>query len=216
MRMSARKLLARICAVGMLFTVGGVYATWHYILPPDPILVSPLVGLDGFYYKTEEVLPGDSNHQMNAFGLLDYIVHNVKIGLNSSKGDRLLVQIEDADNGELHSRDNITSSNLKHIFEDTASTALEFTLEYISDTEIWAYVYMDTDIDKAVARYQEGVDKVRILTYKAVIIRSAAGKRDWDHLGAAEGYATVERCGGFYAIDAKSWAGKSDELAVAT
>ena len=117
MRRSARKLLARVCAAGMCLTIGGVYATWNYIVAPKPISTSPLVGLDGFYYRTEEVLPGDSDHQMNAWGLLDYIVHNVKIGLNSSKGDRLLVQIEDAPNGQLHSKDNITSSNLKHIFQ---------------------------------------------------------------------------------------------------
>lgn len=216
MRRSARKLLARVCAASMCLTVGGVYATWHYIIAPDPISTTPLVGLDGFYYKTQEVLPGDSEHQMNAWGLLDYIVNNVKIGLNSSKGDRLLVQIADANKGELHSRDHITASNLKHIFEDTESTALEFTLEYISDTELCAYIYADTDLDKAQSRYEEGVDQVRILTYKAVILRSAPGKRDWYHLGAAEGYATVVRAGSFYAIDAKSWAGKSDELALTT
>ena len=85
-----RKLSVLFCAMGMWLMSGGVYAMSNYIMPPKDISLMPLLGLDGFYYKKEEVLPGDYNNQMNAYGLFDYIVNNVKIGLNSSIGDRLL------------------------------------------------------------------------------------------------------------------------------
>ena len=79
--------MAFVCALVLSLTVGGVYAMWFYYLPADPVLSNPILGLTGFYYKSEEVLPDDEGNQMNAMGLIDYIINNVKIGLNSSKGD---------------------------------------------------------------------------------------------------------------------------------
>jgi len=208
MRIS-RGILAFVCALGLSLTVGGVYAMWFYYLPADPVLSNPLLGLTGFYYKSEEVLPDDEQNQMNAMGLIDYIINNVKIGLNSSKGDRLLGEIIDSDD-VLHSKENIQGSNLKHIFEDTASTALEFTLEYISQTEVYAYVYADVDLDDAKDLYVSGIDSVRIPVYKTLITRSGSNKRDWDDVGTATGYATVVIEGSFYTIDTNTWAGKSE------
>ena len=60
----------------MGLTVGGVHAAWNYILEPEPVMDRSLLGVTGFYYKTEEVLPDDQEHQMNAMGLLEYIITN--------------------------------------------------------------------------------------------------------------------------------------------
>ena len=205
-----KRILLLSCILLLCMPIGGVYALWNYYQPLEPTLTNSLVGLVGFYYKTEEVLPSDKANQMNAYGLVEYTINNSKIGLNSSKGDRLLEQVEEVDDFQLHSKDGIKASNLKHIFEDSASQAMEFTLEYISDTQICVYVYMDSDIEDAEEFYQSGVDIVRIPVYKTLVVRSKAGARDWDDVGTAEGYATVVRRGGFYAIDASTWAGKSE------
>ena len=137
-------------------------------------------------------------------GLIDYIINNVKIGLNSSKGDRVLGEIIDSDD-VLHSKENIQGSNLKHIFEDTASTALEFTLEYISETHINAYIYADLDLARAEQLHSTGVQTVRIPVYKSVIQRSSANKRDWDDKGTMIGNADAVEEGSFYAIDISTW-----------
>lgn len=207
MRIS-RRILTFVCALCMCLTVGGVYAVWNYINPPDPVYDRSLLGVTGFYYKTEEVLPDDTSNQMNAMGLLDYIISNVNIGLNSSKGDRLIAQIQERETRGLHSPDGITGSNLKHIFETTASTALEFTLYSDKDTEVYAYIYADVDLERAEELYDQGTDTVYIPVYRSLITGSGPSKRDWDDVGTAEGYAIVVRCGSFYAIDPLTWVGK--------
>ena len=206
MRISKR-ILAFVCALGLSLTVGGVYAIWYYFLPPDPVLNHPLLGLTGFYYKTEEVLPDDGEHDMNAQGLIEFIINNVNIGLNSSKGDRLIAQIQERETRGLHSPDGITGSNLKHIFETTASTALEFTLYSDKDTEVYAYLYLDSDLERAEELYAQGVDIVRIPVYRTLITGSGLKGRDWDDVGTAEGYALAVDMGSFYAIDPMTWAG---------
>ncbi|MBO4939850.1 MAG: hypothetical protein J6D30_02320 [Clostridia bacterium] len=200
-----KRILAFACALGICLTIGGVYAMWYYLVIPEDVSDSfKNLEMTGFLYESKEVLPDNEENQLNAQGLLEYIINNVKIGLNSSKGNILLREIIESDN-VLHSKETIQGSNLKHIFEDTASTALEFTLEYISDTHINAYIYADLDLARAEQLHSTGVQTVRIPVYKSIIQRSSANKRDWDDKGTMIGNADTVEEGSFYVIDVSTW-----------
>lgn len=211
MRIS-RRILTFVCALCMCLTIGGVYAVWYYLLPVNPISEKPMCILGTFLYKSEEVLPDDESNQMNAMGLLEYIITNRNIGLNSSKGDRLITQVQEQGARGLHSPDGITGSNLKHIFEDTASTAFEFTLYSDNNKEVYAYIYLDSDLERAETLYEQGVETVRIPVYRSLITGSGLKGRDWDDVGTSLEYAVVVDCGSFYAIDPLSWVEGTGEV----
>ena len=210
-----RRLSILFCFALFALSTVGVYALWSYRDPPEPLDANGLIGLVGFYYDTVEVLPDDGKNDMNAFGFVDYAIYNTKAGLNSKKGNTIYSQVKAAGAGGLHSRDNITSSNFGHIFKETQSTELEFTMLYVSDTYMYLFVYADADIEYAATRIKAAQDAgetltLRITTYITVVERSADGKLDWDDKGSAKGTAQVVKDGSLYVIDPASWMGTAD------
>ena len=205
-----RRLMLFVCILVAACSVGGVYAYWEYWKPVDPKNDKGLIGLTGFYYKSEEVLPDDGAHDMNALGFVEYVIYNTKAGLNSKKGNAIFSQVKTNAQQQLHSKDTINKSNFNHIFSDTNSQALEFTLQYVSDTKLYLYVYMDEDLAEAERKIEEaeyrGEDlTVRITTYITVIERSKNGTLDWDDKGSAKGVARAVDDGTFYTIDPDTW-----------
>lgn len=203
-----RRLTGLFCAVILLLSMGGVWALWVYWDPPTPIASQGLLGMTGFYYKSEEVLPDDPSQQQNALGFIKYVIYDKKAGLNSKKGNAIVDQLEDAN--ELHSNDTITNTNFKHIFSDTYATAFEFTMKYISQTQMYVYVYLDNDIATAKAKIEAAQDAgetltVRITTYVTLVERSADGALDWEDMGSAKGTAEVVKDGSYYVVAPDTW-----------
>lgn len=201
-----RRILPLFCAFFLLSSVVGVYAIWQYWSAATPADGEGLTGVSGFYYTSDEVLPDDGAHDMNALYLVQYIIYDVKAGLNSKKGDAIFAQLKDSDDKLLHSKDKITNSNFDHIFSTTESTALEFTLQYVSDTEIYIYIYADDDLRQAESMLEAAERAgeeltVRITTYVTSVVRSAVGKLDWDDKGSAKGMAKVVDDGSFFVVD---------------
>ena len=210
-----KRLTIFFCAAFIVLTAVGVRAVWVYRELPAPLDADGLIGLSGFYYNTEEVLPDDGKHDMNALGFVQYVIYNTKAGLNSKKGNEIYRQVKEAGASGLHGRDNITSSNFDHIFKETQSTALEFTMLYVSDTYMYLFVYADADIEYAATRIKAAQDAgetltVRITAYITAIERSANGELDWEDLGSSKGTAKVVRDGSMYTIDPGSWMGTAD------
>ena len=209
--MKILKRLAIFFCVSFLFlSTVGVKALWVYWAIPDAADGRGVLGLTGFYYSTEEVLPDDSSQQENALGFVQYIIYDVKAGLNSKKGEEIFRQIKEKDDKQLHSKDKTTNVNLEHVFSTTQSQALEFTMLYISDTKIYVFIYMDNDLEQAEAKMESAENKgetltVRITTYITVVERSANGKLDWDDIGSAKGTAVVVDDGNFYVVDPDTW-----------
>ena len=207
-----KKTALLICSLFILLSLSGVWALWIYPSAPLPTTSASGVTTSGFYYNTEEVLPDDGAHDMNAQEMVGYVIHNAKAGLNSKKGDEVFRQIKEKPNKQLHSKDKITNSQLGHVFEDTQSTALEFTLLYVSDTQIRLYVYMDTQLQDAEDKLNAGeTQTVRITTYVTLIERpSASVEGQWEDVGSAKGTAVVVDDGSFYVIDPSTWRSATD------
>lgn len=206
------RLLLPVCALVALSSVGGVYAMWNYWQYPEAIHSGGTVGLSGFYYKTEEILPDDGAHDMNALAFVEYVIYDVKAGLNSKKGNAIFTQLKGRDDKLLHSQENITNANFDHIFSTTESTLLEFTMEYVSDTRINLYVYKDADIIEAQQKIEEAQSRgetltVRIVAYQTVVERSAYGELDWEDKGSVKGLAQAVNDGFFYVVSPSTWVG---------
>ena len=120
-----KRLAIFFCTAFLALTAVGVNALWVYWEPPTPIDDGGLLGLTGFYYKTEEVLPDDTSQQSNAVGFIEYVINNTKAGLNSKKGPALFAQIKEKDDKQLHSKDHTTSTNLDHVFSDIKIPSME-------------------------------------------------------------------------------------------
>lgn len=211
-----RRLAIFFCAAFLALSSVGVKALWVYWTPPQPLDEGGLIGLSGFYYKSEEVLPDDTSQQSNALGFVEYVINNTKAGLNSKKGAALFNQIKGKEDGQLHSKDHTTNTNLDHVFSDTQSQALEYTILYVTDTRLHVYIYMDNDLALAQSKIEGAAAQgetltVRITTYLTVIERSAANKYDWDDIGSAKGTARVVDDGSFYVIDPSTWMSTSED-----
>ena len=205
-----KRLAIFFCTALLALTAVGVNALWVYWEAPAPTDGNGLLGLTGFYYKTEEVLPDDPAHQSNAVGFIEYVLNNTKAGLNSKKGPALFAQIKEKDDKQLHSKDHTTNTNLNHVFSDTQSQAFEYTILYISDTMLHVYIYMDTHLAEAESKLEAAKRSgeeltVRITTYLTVIERSSASKLDWDDIGSAKGTAQAVDDGSFYVIKPDTW-----------
>ncbi len=207
---SIRRMAILFFTLLLAFGSFGVWASWNYFDLADPVADNMGLVLQGFYYKTEEILPNDGSHDQNAVGFVQYVIYDVKAGLNSKKGNAIFSQLKNQRDFMLHSKDTITNSNFDHIFSDTESEALEFTMEYVSDTQIRLYVYLDAELDKAGDLLREAQSTgqpltVRITTYVTMVERSASEELDWDDKGSAKGNAVVVNDGSFYVIDPSTW-----------
>ena len=206
-----RRFWTFLCASVFLFSIGGVYALWRYWQPSDSANASGAMWMGEFYYNMEEVLPSDGAHDMNALGFVEFVIYDVKAGLNSKKGEPIFNQLKRQGDKCLHSKDNITNANFDHIFSTTESTALEFTMEYIDDLTIRLHVYLDEQLLKAEEKIEQAealgtTVTVRITDYITLIQRSSVNS-DWEAQGSAKGTAVVKDDGSFYVVDVSTWNG---------
>lgn len=192
-----KKLLVLIMACSMLFSVGGVFATWQFAEEkPDIINKSQGLHLSEFVWAPEEILP-DVTPGQNYLDLYQSILENVKGGLNSSK-DTLEDAVLRDENGLLHSSQNVQGGNLSHLFITNATRELDFIVQYVTDSEFWVYMYKNADAETG----STGVTQIAV--YKTIFIKS---NNVWEGKETQYGFATVQ----FFpdtnilAIDVDTW-----------
>ena len=147
--------------------IPGVFATWNYSLFPitEEQLFISTGGLAEFYYKPEEILPGeeeDTQLHQNHYNLLQNIVNHIDYGLNATKKPiirNLLLE----NHGVVYSEQNVQGGNLKHMMLNTSDVdRLGFVVQYVSDTEFAAYTFSSTQLTSKVGSYIE-VYKTQII-----------------------------------------------------
>ncbi len=181
-------MIRRICvllAFLTLVSISGVNmlnASWVYPNESIPIEIDTTmgVGLTEFFYKPEEVLPDDDgdeageNHLMLIYNITDHITY----GLNSTSKP-IVGDLLKEEKGIVYSPQKVSGGNLKHMLIDSHEVeALEFAVEYKTDTLYCAYTfqsdYMDYDylndeieVYKTDMVYEDGEWKA-VLSYKGV------------------------------------------------
>ena len=187
--------------------VGGVYASWQYQKSPTPAEAPLSVGIKDFYWAPEEILPDYESIGESHLDLLNSIVNDRSNGLNNQSSPL---------NGEIKNRiqENkntvgsmavVQGGNLKHLFTTSATEALEFVIEFVSDTEYFIYTFEDDELNKT---GKEGA----IIP----VFQSYCKKTDgvWEIIGSRSGTATTKyydsnKGGKRLSIDVTTWVKKT-------
>ena len=195
---STMNLMALLCALLLLSSVGGVFAIWVYANGPveaknDHIALS----LSEFIWEPEDILPTETPGK-NYLDLLDSILNNQKGGLNSKK-DTLEAAVRNYH--IVHCEQNVPGGNLKHLRDlfTEKSNKLDFLVQYITDDEFHVYMFETDDVESGT------VNVTQIKVYKAIVAYD--GTR-WDAKEAQFGYTTLRYLASndsYVAIDPTEW-----------
>ncbi|MBQ8440592.1 MAG: hypothetical protein IJX19_08020 [Clostridia bacterium] len=196
------KLSLLIALVGIIGSVGGVFAVWIYFENPAVDVLEELsIYLGAFEYKPEDILPDREDIGESHQNLITAILNNTKIGLNKDKKDAFLNECLERTSHVLYNWETIQGNNIKHTFETSDMEALEFALQYFPETEEFlVYTCKDVDLESA-----ETLGTTKINTYRTRLVKDENDV--WIAKGSAEGYATVILARGFSVrvIDHESW-----------
>ena len=142
-----KRTLSLMMVLLMLFSVGGVYATWKYTNDGiAPGVVELPIRLGELNWAGSGDLPTDDAIGENHISLIDQIINHPQHGLNTS-GSYLNDQIKDRQDGGLGwsgGRDTLgsmavtQSEELTEIFGLT-SYSLNFLIQFKSDTEYYIF-----------------------------------------------------------------------------
>ncbi|MBQ2718588.1 MAG: hypothetical protein IJF73_00810 [Clostridia bacterium] len=141
-----KRLSALLLLLSLVFSVGGVYATWNYAnLGPTLSSLEMPVRLGEFNWAGSGDLPTDSEIGEDHISLIENIVSHTEHGLNA-KGSYLNEQIAARKKGSLtwQGRDTLgsmavtQSEELTDIFGLAASN-LTFLIQFVSDTEYYVF-----------------------------------------------------------------------------
>lgn len=196
------KLSLLIALVGMVCSVGGVFAVWIYFEKPAADASKEMsVYLGVFEYKPEEILPDRENIGESHQNLITAILNNSKIGLNKDRKEAFLKECLERNPHVLYNWETIQGNNIKHTFETSDMNALEFALLYLPETEeFFVYTCKDVDLEEA-----DNVGTTKINTYRTRLGMNESGV--WVAKGSAEGYATVitARGSSTRVVDHETW-----------
>ena len=198
-----KKLSFKFFIIGMLAITAftpGLFATFDYsFLPVEDKNIQINNSLTEFYYKPEEILPGDDDatelHE-NHYNLIVNIVDHASYGLNSDSKPivrNLLLSTK----GLVYSGQKVSGGNLKHMLLNTNDVEkLAFVVEYVSDTEFAAYTF------SGVQATYDNMDNF-IEVYKTQILYENG---EWEAVRSFMGKAKVFRPGVVsVSIDVTTW-----------
>lgn len=164
-----KKIVAVACCITALLSVGGVYATWHLIGGAIPQREEDLgASLIEFTWPPEAILPDDTDIGESHLQLIKMITVDSPEALNKPNS-ALVSAIEqrmNEDKNTIGSMGVIQGYNMKHYFTTSATQALEFVIEFFSDTEYYVYTFEDDSLEYANA------ERVWIEAYRTKLIKN--------------------------------------------
>lgn len=162
-----KRFLLPLIALLLVFSVGGVYATWLYAeQSPAPVEQFVDLSLQVFDYPPEEILPGGENEDpeigQNHLALIDLILNDPDYGLNYGSKKVLHDYLEDE--GAVYSNQKVSGGNLRHLLNPTDNThKMYYCLEKVSDTVYYAYTFSMDELSTA------GGSTVEIVAFRTVL-----------------------------------------------
>ena len=141
------QILAFVMCLVLVFSVGGVYATWQYASSgPNPAYIDIPIKLGEFNWAGSGNLPTDDAIGEDHIALIDNIINHPEHGLNTSKSylNEEINNRQDGGIGWSGGRDTLgsmavtQSEELTEIFGLDASN-LDFLIQFKSDTEYYIF-----------------------------------------------------------------------------
>ena len=166
------RFLFPIIAIILMFSIGGVQATWYYAeISPYDVASDVDIGLDEFDYHAEDILPGGDDQEAqlgeNHMALIELILNeNSKgYGLNISKKNILMEYLED--DGEVHCNQKVSGGHLKFILDVKNNThGLYYVCQLVSDTLIYAYTFSTNELSTASG------SSIEITVYRTELVKT--------------------------------------------
>jgi len=205
------KKLAIALSFVLLIGAGGVFATWQYAQTPASPQSDVLnILLNLFEYAPEEILPGGDAEEAplgeNHFYLVNRILNEADKGYGLNAGDNGVLHTYLNNQGRVYSNQHATSGNLKFVLDSKTNTdGLYYCLEYISDTEYYAYTFASSTLTDAAENDTE------IVAYRTILVKDG----DWKATTSYLGYAKVRHLDVLgikvgsksipYSIDMRTW-----------
>ena len=176
---SAYKFMMMLIFMVIAASMTGVYGVWIFsnektAEEKDNVTLK----ISEFTWAPEEILPTD-NPGENYLVLFESILNNSKGGLNSSKDTLEKAVLE---NLLVHSSQNVSGGNLKHLFTTSESKELDFLVKYISDTEFHLFMYEHQ------ATISGLVGVTNIVVYKTIVVYE---NKEWIGQQSKVGYAKL-------------------------
>ena len=201
---TSKKLTVILLALILTFSTVGVWASWNYATgDANTQKAGVTAGLLIFEYTVEEILPGVGMDQVgqNHQKVIDVIVNDRKYGLNATQKPIIKELLLEEGEGVAYALQHVTGGNLKNMLPKSSSTdAVEFAVEYVSDTQLVAYTYYRLEGSNV-------ADGTIVDCYKTVIVYES-GK--WKATIAYPGKAPVDTITyngkRFRAVDVTKWA----------
>ena len=211
----------------LIFTIGGVSATWLYAdVMASPVSSDVGMTLGVFEYSPEEILPGGGGSEPgegegdepggnepedvpigeNHYILINLILNHEdsKYGLNAS--DKAILHKYLEDQPIVFCNQKVSGGNLKHILNEQNNTdRLHYCLEKVSDTEYFAYTFSYQEMSLAAETSNE------ITVYRTTLVKTDIWRATTSFLG----YSIVRNLSFFgvqsdnsgipYSIDTSKW-----------
>ncbi len=206
-----KRFLFPLIALMLIFSVGGVYATWLYAEgSPEPVEQTVSLSLSLFEYPPEEILPGGELEEAplgeDHFGLIDLILNENKKGYGLNINNNVVLHKYLKSDGVAYSNQKVSGGNLKFILDPKNNThGLYYCLEKVTDTLYYAYTFSTDALSSA------GGSNVEIVAYRTNLEKTDKWRATTSYLGYAKTKSlsdlgvsadpnTIE-----YSIDMSSW-----------
>ena len=127
----------------------------------------------------------DNNDQFiastNAIAVVNFMLNHIRFGLNAQQSNHGFKKWCTASNRVLYCLDkSVTGGNLKNEFSNIGAANIYYTLEWVSATEYYLYLYYSADADSNLGKY--------IVAYQQSIVYNS-DVNEWVASHSAKGYA---------------------------
>ena len=173
------RYMAFVCALLILFSIGGVFAIWVYVRDHVEEAGGDLsVALNEFAWKPVDILPTESELGKNHLALIELILNenNKGYGLNYDK-KHVLEQYLNSE-GIVFSNQKTTSGNLKFVSDETKQ--LYYCIVKISETEYYAYTFAKADVASAMG------SNTKIPVYRTILQKTNRWEAPKSYFGYAK------------------------------
>ena len=187
MRRSMMHYSALLCALLLLTSVGGTFAAWRYFYPPAPVEDMLDTSLSMFDYPPEEILPGGGNEDIEVelggdhYVLIDLVLNENEKGYGLNINNNVLLHKYLRDDGIVYSNQKVSGGNLKFILDPNNNThGLYYCLEKVTDTQYYAYTFMEADLESV------GGTSTEILAYRTILEKTDIWRATTSYTGYAK------------------------------
>ena len=205
MSRSMMRYMIFLCALFVLASVGGVFATWIFTFEDVEETEDGFsISLSEFEWKPEQILPTESEIGENHVVLVELILNENKKGYGLNYDNKHVLESYLNSKGLIFSNQKTTGGNMKFVSDE--SDQLYYCVEKVSDTVYHAYTFAYSDLSSV-----DSGSTATIPVYKTVLEKTDIWRAPRSYFGYAQtkslSYFSAANLSGTlsYSIDPSTW-----------